>query len=165
MKENEFFQQGSRGCLISLVSILLAVCAMAVSANYQYFEAPSCKGMSGAGFPILFICDDWGGSSPTGSWGKIDYVDVFNGGIRPEGFLVDFMFYSVLIWVILIVAARVFHKGIHHRDLWRAAFISMVFITGFLCAFLTFQSSDLYSRDAHIGTSTPVVPSPTALSF
>jgi hypothetical protein len=47
---------------------------MAISANYQYPEHPSCGGMLGAGFPVLFICDDWGGGSPTSSWEKIDYV-------------------------------------------------------------------------------------------
>lgn len=86
MKENQSFLQGSRGCFISLVIILTAIFAMAVSVNYQYPENPSCRGMLGAGFPVLFICDDWGGGSPTGSWGKIDLVDVMNGGIRLGGF-------------------------------------------------------------------------------
>ncbi len=136
---------------------------MAISANYQYPEHPSCGGMLGAGFPVLFICDDWGGGSPTGSWEKIDFVDVLNGGIRPGGFLVDFLFYIVLIWIVLFIASGILHKGINHRDLWWTTFISIGFISGFLCAFLTFQSSDLYIRDSHIRTPTPLIPSPTPL--
>jgi len=163
MKENQFSRQGSRGCFISLVSIFLAICAMAGSANYQYPEHPSCGGMLGAGFPVLFICDDWGGGSPTGSWEKIDFVDVLNGGIRPTGFLVDFLFYTVLIWILWFIVSRVFHKGINRHDLWWATFISVGFISGFLCAFLIFQSSDLYIGDSHIRTPTPVIPSPTPL--
>ena len=163
MKENQFFRQGSRGCFISLVSILLAICAMAISANYQYPEHPSCGGMLGAGFPVLFICDDWGGGSPTGSWEKIDFVDVLNGGIRPAGFLVDFLFYTVLIWIAWFIAFSVFHKDINRHNLWWAIFISVGFISGFLCAFLIFQSSDLYIGDSHIRTPTPVIPSPTPL--
>ncbi len=164
MKENQFFQQGFRGCFISLVSILLAICAMAFSVNYRHPEHPSCGGMLGAGFPVLFICDDWGGGSPTGSWEKIDFVDVLNGGIRPAGFLVDFLFYSVLIWIVGFMASGIFHKGINPRDLWWATFISIGFMAGFTCAFLTFQSSSLYLGDSyHRTTPTPVLPSPTPL--
>jgi hypothetical protein len=119
--------------------------------------------MVGAGFPVLFICDDWGGGSPTGSWGKIDSVDVINGGIRPGGFLVDFLFYIVLIWIVLFLLAVIVHKGVRHRDLWWGTVITIGFIAGFLFAFLTFQSSDLIIRETYVGTPTPVVPSPTAL--
>jgi hypothetical protein len=164
MKENQFFRQGTRGCFISLVSILLAIFAMAISANYQYSEHPSCRGMLGAGFPVLFICDDWGGSSPTGSWGKIDFIDVLNGGIRPEGFLIDFLFYSVLIWIVGFITSGVFNKGIKRHDLWWATFISVGFIFGFLFAFLMFQSSRLYIGGSRFrATSTPISLSPTPL--
>jgi len=162
MKENQFFRQGSRGCFISLVIILLAIFAMAISANYQYPEHPSCGGMLGAGFPALFICDDWGGGSPTNSWGKITSIDIINGGIRPTGFLIDFLFYTVLIWIVWLLAARIFQKHINHNDLWWVTFISLGFISGFLCAFLTFQSSSLYLGDSYYRTSpTPILPSPT----
>lgn len=164
MKENQFFRQGPRGCFISLAGVLLAICAMAISANYQYPEHQSCGGMLGAGFPVLFICDDWGGGSPTGSWDKIDLVDVLNGGIRPEGFLVDFQFYTVLIWIGWFITSGVFHKGINHHDLWWATFISVGFIFGFLCAFLMFRSSRLYTRDSHYRTPTAIISlSPTPL--
>jgi len=162
MRQKQFFKQGSRGCFISLASILLANCAMAFSANYQYPEHPSCRGMLGAGFPVLFICDDWGGGSPTGSWEKIDFVDVLNGGIRPAGFLVDLLFYIVLIWIVWFIAAGIFHKGTNRRDLWWATFISAGFMAGFTCAFLTFQSSSLYLGDSYYRTTpTLMLPSPT----
>jgi hypothetical protein len=52
--------------------------------------------MIGAGFPFLFICDDWGGGSPTSSWGKIDFADVLNGGLHTQGFLLDVLVYFTL---------------------------------------------------------------------
>ena len=162
MKDNSFFQYGSRGCFISLVSILLAIGAMAVSTSYQYPQHPFCRGMLGAGFPALFICDDWGGGSPTGSWGRIDFVDVLNGGIRPYGFLLDFLFYVILIWIGWFVLARILTKSVNQRVLWWGTMILFVFIAGFLCSFLTFQSSDWYTRDIFIGTPTPIIPSPTS---
>jgi hypothetical protein len=89
-----------------MASILVAICAMAISVNHQYPEHPSCGGMLGAGFPALFICDDWGGGSPTNSWDKITFVDILNGGIRPEGFVVDLLFYTVLSYVIILLMLR-----------------------------------------------------------
>ena len=162
MKENQLFQQGSRGCLISLLSIILAISAMTVSEIYHYPQHPSCHGMLGAGFPVLFICDDWGGGSPTGSWNKIDFVDVMNGGIRPGGFFVDFLFYILLFLIIWFVASSFVHKGVNHRDLWWTTFIVVGFVFGFLCAFLTIWTSDLYIKNPPMGTPTQVIPSATA---
>ena len=162
MKENQIFQQGSRGCLISLLIILLAICAMAISANYHYPQHASCHGMLGAGFPVLFICDDWGGGSPTGSWNKIDFVDVVNGGIRPAGFLVDFLFYVLLILIIWFAASSFVHKDVNYRDLWWTTFVVAGFVFGFLCAFLTVWTSDLYIKNPPMSTPTPVIPSATA---
>lgn len=162
MKENQLFQQGLRGCLISLLSIVLAISAMAASTNYHYSQHAACRGMLGAGFPLLFICDDWGGGSPTGSWGKIDFIDVLNGGIKPGGFFVDFLFYLVLILIIWFAGSGVLHKSIKHHDLWWTTFIILGFVSGFLFAFLTAWSSDSYIRRPPLGTTTPVVPSPTA---
>jgi len=161
MVENHFFRQGARGCLTSLIITLLAIFAMILSISRQYPAHPSCGGMLGAGFPVLFICDDWGGGSPSSSWGKITFIDVPNGGIRPTGFLVDFLFYTGLIW---IVAVGIFRKRINRRTLRWAALISAVFIVGYLCAFLTFQSSSLYLGDSyHRTTPTPIIPSPTSI--
>lgn len=161
LKENRFFHQGIRGCLVSLINILLALCAVAISAKYQYSEPPACRGMLGAGFPKLFICDDWGGGSPTSSWDRIDFVDVLNGGIRPGGFVIDFLFYVILIWGILVLVRGFVHKSLNSRDLWWGTFITIGFISGLLSALLLFQSSDLYIKDTPVGTPTPVSPSPT----
>jgi hypothetical protein len=140
---------------------LLAIFAMIISLSRQYPSHPSCGGMLGAGFPTIFICDDWGGGSPSSSWGKITLIDVPNGGIRPTGFLVDFLFYTGLIW---IVAVGIFRKRINRHTLWWGALISIVFIVGYLCAFLTFQSSSLYLGDSYYRrTPTPIIPSPTSV--
>jgi hypothetical protein len=161
MKETQLFQQGLRGCFIGLLSIVLAIGAMAISANYHYPQHATCHGMLGAGFPVLFICDDWGGSSPTSSWEKIDFADVVNGGIRPEGFVVDFLIYISLILIVWFTVANFLHKSVNHRDLWWATFILIGFISGFLFAFLTVWSSDFYIKNPPIGTATPVIPSAT----
>ena len=153
MKENHFFQPGFHGCFISVVISLLAISAMAISTNYQYPAHPSCRGALGAGFPTLFICDAGLGGSPIDSWGKIDFADVFNRGIRPEGFIVDFLFYLALIWLVGLVVNRISHYSIDQRHVQSAAFISIGFIIGFLCAFLTFLSSSAY--DPHVPTPTP----------
>ena len=134
MKENQLFQQGLRGCLISVLSVALAISAMTVSTNYHYSQHVDCRGMLGAGFPFLFICDDWGGGSPTGSWGKIDLVDVVNGGIQPEGFFVDFLFYILLISIIWVVASRFLQQGLHRSDLWWTMLIILGFVFGILLA-------------------------------
>jgi len=162
MKENHIFQQGLRGCLISLLSIVLAIGAMAISANYHYPQHAVCHGMLGAGFPVLFICDDWGGGSPTGSWNKIDFVDVVNGGIRPGGFFVDFLFYILLILIVWLVVSGFLRKGVKHGNSWWTVFMITAFVFGILFAFLTIWSSDSYIKNPQIGTSTPVIPSATA---
>ena len=161
--KNDPFQQGLRGCVLSLLSIVLTISAMAVSTNFYHSQHPACRGMLGAGFPVLFICDDWGGGSPTGSWGKIDFVDVINGGIRLGGFFVDFLFYILLIWILWIAASSALSKRINHRELWWTTFIVLGFVCGFLFAFLTVWSSDSYIKRPPVGTPTPVVPSATAL--
>ena len=161
MKENQVVQQGSRGCLISLLSVGLAICAMAISTNYHYPQAVSCHGMLGAGFPVLFICDDWGGGSPTDSWNKIELVDVVNGGIRPAGFFVDFLFYIFLILIVWSVISRL-HPGESDVGLWWTTLMLIAFMSGFLFAFLTIWSSDSYVKNPPIGTPTPVIPSATA---
>lgn len=162
MNENHLLQQGPRGCLISVLSITLAISAMAISTNYQYPQPASCKGMIGAGFPVLFICDDWGGGSPTGRWGKIDFVDVVNGGIRPGGFFIDLLFYVLLMLIIWSIVSSFLPKEANQRDLWWTTFILVGFTSGLLFAFLTIWSSDLYSKNPPVGTSTPILPSATA---
>jgi hypothetical protein len=161
MQKDHFFRQGLRGCLPSIFSILLALCAMLVSTKYQYPEHPSCRGMLGAGFPKLFICDDWGGSSPTGSWNKIDFVDVLNGGIRPGGFIVDFLLYLSLIWFVLFLITGFFRNRFNRNNILWGFFIVMGFVLGLLGAYFLIQSSDLYIKNPYVGTPIPVVPTPT----
>jgi len=157
MKENQLFRQGFRGCLISLVCIMLAIYAVSISAKYLYSKSPTCGEMVGGGFPVLFICDDWGGGSPTGSWGKIDFVDVLNGGIVPGGFLVDFLFYFFLIWIIWFTVSSIIHKGVNQGDLWWTTFFDIGFITGLLLAFLVFLPGYYVNvRPPFIRTPTPV---------
>jgi hypothetical protein len=120
--------------------------------------------MLGAGFPVLFICDDWGGGSPTGSWGKIDLVDVMNGGIRLGGFFIDLLFYILMILIIWSAASSFLQKGTNHRDLWWTTFILLAFVVGVSFAFLTVWTSDLYNKNPIlVGTPTPVIPSATAV--
>jgi len=136
MNENQIFRQGFRGLLISGACILLALGCVSISAKYQYPEHPYCGNMVGAGFPVLFICDDWGGGSPTSSWNKIDFVDVINGGIVPGGFLVDLLFYFIVSGLIWFTVSSMIGKGLNRSDLWWTVLISAGFISGFLCAFL-----------------------------
>ena len=110
MKENLFFPPGIRTYLIVLVSMLLAAFAMVLSVNYQYPENSACRGMLGAGFPVLYICDNWGGGSPTNSWGKITPIDVINGGINFEGFLIDFLFYTALFFIAILIIRAIYHR-------------------------------------------------------
>ena len=164
MKENQTFPQGVRGCFISLVCIFLAIGAVIISAKYVYPENPYCRDMVGAGFPVMFICDDWGGGSPTSSWGKIDFVDFFNGGMIPGGFLIDLIFYLILIGFIWFAASGIIQKGLNRRDLWWTIFIGMGFMTGLLCTFLAVLPGYLnYIRPPVVNrTATPIfVPSPT----
>lgn len=164
MKEHQFFRQGFRGFFISLVCILLALLAVSISANYLYPENAYCRNMVGAGFPVMFICDDWGGGSPTSSWGKIDFVDVLNGGMIPSGFLIDLVYYFVLFGFFWLTASSILHKGLNQGDLWWTIFIGMGFTMGLLCAFFAFLPSYLnYVRPPVFNrTATPIfVPSPT----
>ena len=162
MTENQFLQQGARGCFTAVVIVLLAICALGLSTGHVYPEHRLCGGMLGAGYPALFICDDWGGGSPSSSWGKITLIDIPNGGIRPTGFLVDFLFYLLLIWFIWFVTAGFVYKRVSRHHLWWVTFIGFGFVTGFLCAFVAFQSSSLYLRETYYyRTPTPFIPTPT----
>ena len=156
MENNQSLKHGARGCIISLVVVLLTIFALSLSAYYQYPAHASCGGMLGAGFPVLFICDDWGGGSPTNSWGKIDFIDVINGGIRPVGFLIDFLFYTMLIWIVWFIASGVIKGKISHSLRW-ATLIYVGFLFGFLFAFLMVKSSSLYIGEPHSRTPTPVI--------
>ena len=164
-KEHPFLLHGLRGCFINVVNIFLALCAVTLSASYRYPEHPLCRGGLGAGFPVLFICDAGLGGSPISSWGRIDLNDLPNGGIRPGGFLLDFLFYTALIWVVWAILAVVSPRLTDRRDLGWAAWIGVAYLAGFLCASLLFFSSELYIK-GYARTPTPnltIIPSPTPL--
>lgn len=163
MKENQNYTQRFLGCFVSFVCILLAIWAVAISTRYMYPENPDCGNMLGAGFPVMFICDNWGGGSPTSSWGKIDFVDVLNGGIIPTGFLVDFLFYFILIGIIWFIVSRIIHRSSNQSYLSWTMFISIGFIAGFLCAFLVFQPG-YFEYVRHISLPLLRTPTPT-ISF
>jgi len=107
------------GCLQNFFFVfaagLFAILAIILSTNYQYPENSACQGMLGAGFPVLYICDNWGGGSPTDSWGKITPVDVLNGGINFGGFMLDFLFYAALFLIGALVIRAIYHRLITAR--------------------------------------------------
>jgi hypothetical protein len=115
MKNNRIVLRGVRYYIIGLTSMLLALCAIVISVENQFPESPVCKGMLGAGFPVIFICDNWGGGSPTNSWGKITPIDVINGGITLGGFLVDFLFYTVLFYSAIFLMLTIFQRIVTGR--------------------------------------------------
>ncbi len=95
-----------------MVSVILAVLLTVRSINDQRLHDPVCQGLAGAGFPLTFICDSLG-SSPTGSWGKIDAADILFPNLF---FLVDVLFYTLLLWLPLILAMGVIHRVRCRRD-------------------------------------------------
>ena len=110
MRKNNNPSTWVRILLIFLAIIPLALAAMILSVNFQYPESPACAGMLGAGFPLLYICDDWGGGSPTSSWGKITPIDVVNGGVIWEMFWVDLLFYTALIFAVILILRAVYRR-------------------------------------------------------
>jgi hypothetical protein len=152
-----------RGCFINLAIIVFVIVAMTLSVNYTYRAHPLCRGGIGGGYPVLFLCDAGVGGSPISSWGKITLIDIPNGGIRPGGFLLDFLFYLIIAWVISFVISQILHSRVPRRDISWAAFISTVYVIGLLCGSLVFFSSELYDK-SYARTPTPnpiIIPSAT----
>jgi hypothetical protein len=117
--------------------------------------------MLGAGFPVLFICDHWGGGSPTGSWNKVDFVDVLNGGVKPASFLLDLLFYTVLIWGAVFLAVVLLRRGSAVRGTYSwAAWVSIGYILGLLTGYLIFHPNALGLERLPVRTPTPVMPTP-----
>jgi hypothetical protein len=106
-----------------------------------------------AGFPLSFICDDTGGS-PIGSWGKIDFADIFN--INPRPLLLDFLLDSAALTLAWLVLSGL-RKGLAHAEIFRwAVLLCIGYMVAFLFAFLLFQSHTLnfevpapHHADAH----------------
>lgn len=157
MKASKSF---SGGCALGLVSILLGIVLALASAIYQRDSDPTCHGGGlSAGFPLPFLCDDSAGS-PVSSWGKIDLVDFFN--MNPRVFLLDILLYSTLFVILWIAARAVFGKGLAHDEYFRwAVLLCLGYVTAFLFAFVSFQSSTLNFEIPFPRTPTPIIYTPT----
>jgi hypothetical protein len=116
MRKNNKTSTAVHILLIILASIALALVAVVLSVNYQYPESPACAGMLGAGFPLLYICDDWGGGSPTGSWGKITTIDVVNGGVIWGQFLLDLLFYTAMCFIAIMILRAAYRRMVAARN-------------------------------------------------
>ncbi len=114
MKEHRFFPSGYHGCIFAPVSLVLAVCLMISSVIYQRHSDPFCYGRLDAGFPASFICDATG-ESPLSSVGIIDSADMLNIG---PGFIVDILFYTVLLWITWIGLYGIWQL-LRRRKQWR----------------------------------------------
>ncbi len=121
MKKIRFIPHGCGFFLFGFVSLFLAFAAIILSANYQYPESPACGGMLGAGFPLLYICDNWGGGSPTSSWGKITPVDVINGGVNFSGFLADFLFYTAVFFLAILIIRTIYYRLIRAQIIMKSS--------------------------------------------
>jgi hypothetical protein len=93
---------------------------------------------------VLFICDDWE-AGPTGSWGKIDFVDIINGGIKPGSFLVDLLFYTILIWAARYLGTAIFNRGGSRPQYssW-AVMLSIGYLVGLLTGYMIFRPDGLF---------------------
>jgi len=105
-KEHRFFSRGYRGYIFDMVNMLLAICLVVATVNYQRPSDPFCGGLLSAGFPVAFICDA-SGESPLSSVGKIEWADVDS--INLPGSFVDLLFYMVLLWITWLVIRRLSH--------------------------------------------------------
>jgi len=102
VKDYPFSLQGYRGCIFGVANTVLTLCLMVSTLNYSNpRDSFSCYGQLGAGFPVSFVCDYSAGGSPLSSAGKIDSADF--PFLSLPGSLVDFAFYSGLLWGIWLV--------------------------------------------------------------
>ena len=106
------FPLGRTGCIFALVNALLAIGLTFASLGHvrptdcnRLCGAPdgapcpsgACRiGEQRAGWPLPVVVDTPGGGSPTGGWGILgpEYPPI------PLPFLLDTLFYSVLLWLI-----------------------------------------------------------------
>ncbi len=105
-KEYSFFSRGYSGYIFDMLRMLLAICLMIATVNYQHSSGLLCDGRLSAGFPSAFICDA-SGESPLSSVGKIDWADL--NSINPLGVLVDIVFYTVTLWLGWLIMRRIAH--------------------------------------------------------
>ena len=138
MQENKSFP---RGCVLGILSIALGIVLTVSSARYQRQYYPVCQGGLSAGFPIVFICDDTGGS-PISSWGKIDFGDVAN--VNPIAFILDFLLYSALLSIAWSILTGLWSKSLSQDENFKwGLLLGTGYISLFLFAFMSFQSNSL----------------------
>ncbi len=112
MEQHRFSPSRRWVWLFGIGSVVLAGLLTVWSVNDQRPQDPVCQGLAGAGFPLTFICDRLG-SSPTESWGKIDEADILFPNLF---FLVDVLFYIVLLWLPWILVVAIIHRVRRRRD-------------------------------------------------
>ena len=110
MEDDGYRPYGYRFWSFAILTVLLAVVLTVRSLNAQQTHDPVCRGTAGAGFPLTFLCDTLG-ESPTGSWGKIDEADSW---FPNPFFLVNVLFYTVLLWMPWFTVRSIAHWR-HHR--------------------------------------------------
>ena len=155
MQESKSFP---RGCILGILSIVLGIGLTVSSTQYQRKYYPVCQGGLSAGFPIVFICDDTGGS-PISSWGKIDFGDVAN--VNPLAFILDLLLYSALLSVAWSILTGLWSKSLSQDENFKWGLVlSTGYIALFLFALMSFQSNSL-----SIEISFPRTPAPEIISY
>lgn len=87
-----------RYLIFGLVILICSVClACSSGIAYQHKADRNYGRQLSGGFPLTFVHDATG-SSPTGSWGKIDEAD-FIERLEERPFLIDVLFYALIFWM------------------------------------------------------------------
>jgi hypothetical protein len=102
-REYRFFSRGHRGYIFDMMIMLLAICLMVATVNYQHDSGLLCNGRLSAGFPFAFICDA-SGESPLSSVGTIGWADLDN--LSFIGSFLDILFYLTLVWIARLAVHR-----------------------------------------------------------
>jgi hypothetical protein len=140
MRNLRVFTDGYGGFIFGIVNALLAIGLTLISLTYirprdcsRLCEPPApllcgtCEiGEQKAGWPLPFFVDMMGGGSPVSGWGRLGPEDLPN----PVIFILDALFYSVLLWPILYIIQVVRGK----KPL--VLIILMLPLTAILAAFL-----------------------------
>ena len=117
MKPYSFFPHGKRAYLFNVVVLLSAVGLMLLTiGDHLHRNSPACLGLLGAGHPASFLCDYSSGETPifdsVSSDGRIDKVDFPY--LSPEGFIVDFLFYTALILLVWFLVTYAIYLARRH---------------------------------------------------
>jgi hypothetical protein len=144
------------------LSIVLALVLVSLSANFQYREHAFCGGGMGAGYPWPWVCEAGAGGSPISSWDRIDFADVYLGGLNAVGFLADFIVCLALVWGSWLLASRVRNKAADLREIMGPAAGGLAFMAGLTCALMAALPGFLINDFSPRGAPTAFVPAATA---